>query len=115
MASHSGILAWEILWTEEPGWLQSMGLQRVGHDLATKRQQHEVWMGGGDVVGKEGDVGRNMGVWKKPFREGCKGGWRGGSLAGVEGLHTKVQSDETDEWKAPESRLRNLDPSLCEC
>ena len=32
MATHSSILAWEILWTEEPGWLQSMGLQRVGHD-----------------------------------------------------------------------------------
>ena len=49
MATHSSILAWEILWTEEPGWLQPMGLQRVGHNLATKRQQHEVWMGGGDV------------------------------------------------------------------
>ena len=33
MATHSsGILAWRILWTEEPGRLQSMGLQRVGHD-----------------------------------------------------------------------------------
>ena len=31
MASHSGILAWEIPWTEEPGGLQSLGLQRVGH------------------------------------------------------------------------------------
>ena len=29
MATHSSILAWEIPWTEEPGWLQSMGLQRV--------------------------------------------------------------------------------------
>ena len=28
MATHSGILAWEIPWTEEPGGLQSMGLQR---------------------------------------------------------------------------------------
>ena len=35
MATHSSILAWEILWTEEPGGLQSMGLERVGHDLAT--------------------------------------------------------------------------------
>ena len=26
------ILAWRILWTEKPDWLQSMGLQRVGHD-----------------------------------------------------------------------------------
>ena len=32
-------LAWEIPWAEEPGVLQSMGLQRVGHDLATKQQQ----------------------------------------------------------------------------
>ena len=36
MATHSSILAWEILWMEEPGGLQSMGSQRVGHDWATK-------------------------------------------------------------------------------
>ena len=39
MATHSGILAWEIPWTEEPDILQSMGSQRVGHDLTTKQQQ----------------------------------------------------------------------------
>ena len=32
MATHSSTLAWKIPWTEEPGSLQSMGLQRVGHD-----------------------------------------------------------------------------------
>ena len=32
MATHSSSLAWRIPWTEEPGGLQSMGLQRVGHD-----------------------------------------------------------------------------------
>jgi len=32
-ANHSSILAWRILWTEEPGRLQSMGLHRVGHDI----------------------------------------------------------------------------------
>ena len=32
MATHSSILAWRIPWTEEPGGLQSMGLQRVGHN-----------------------------------------------------------------------------------
>ena len=32
MATHSSILAWRIPWTEESGGLQSMGLQRVGHD-----------------------------------------------------------------------------------
>ena len=36
MATQSRILAWEIPWTEEPGGLQSMGLQRVRHDLETK-------------------------------------------------------------------------------
>ena len=39
MATHSSILAWEIPWTEEPGGLQSMGLEGVGHDLAAKQQQ----------------------------------------------------------------------------
>ena len=32
MATHSSILAWRIPWAEEPGGLQSMGSQRVGHD-----------------------------------------------------------------------------------
>ena len=32
MATHSGILAWRIPWTEEPGGLESMGSQRVGYD-----------------------------------------------------------------------------------
>jgi len=32
MATYSSILAWKIPWTEEPGRLQSMELQRVGHD-----------------------------------------------------------------------------------
>ena len=32
MVTHSSILAWKIPWTEEPGGLQSMGLQRVGHN-----------------------------------------------------------------------------------
>ena len=37
MVTHSSILAWEIPGREEPGGLQSMGWQRVGHDLATKQ------------------------------------------------------------------------------
>ena len=32
MATHSSILVWRIRWTEEPGGLQSIGLQRVGYD-----------------------------------------------------------------------------------
>ena len=36
MATHSSILAWRIPWTEEPGRLQSVGSQRIGHNRATK-------------------------------------------------------------------------------
>ena len=39
MATHSSTLAWKIPWTEEPCRLQSMGSQRVGHDLATSLTQ----------------------------------------------------------------------------
>ena len=35
VATHASILTWEIPWTEKPGWLQSMGSQRVGHNLTT--------------------------------------------------------------------------------
>ena len=45
-ATHSSILAWRIPWPEEPGRLQSMGLQRVGHNWATKHipaQKTRVW------------------------------------------------------------------------
>ena len=39
MATHPSILAWEIPWTDKPGGLQSMGFQRVGHDLEIRQQQ----------------------------------------------------------------------------
>ena len=38
IATHSSFLAWRIPWTEESGGLQSIGLQRVGHDLVAKQQ-----------------------------------------------------------------------------
>ena len=41
MATHPSILAWGILWTEEPGGLQSLGSQRSGNNWATKQQQHK--------------------------------------------------------------------------
>ena len=40
MAVHSGILAWKIPWSEEPGGLQFIGSQRVGCDLAAKQQHY---------------------------------------------------------------------------
>ena len=36
MATHSSVIAWRIPWTEGPGGLQSMGSQRVGHNLVTE-------------------------------------------------------------------------------
>ena len=42
LATHSNILAWETPRTEEPGRLQSMGLQRVGHSLVTKQQEQQI-------------------------------------------------------------------------
>ena len=39
MATHSSILAWEIPWAEEPGGMQSIGLQKIRYDIATK--QHD--------------------------------------------------------------------------
>ena len=39
IAACSSVPAWEIPWTEDPSGLQTMGLQRVRHDLATKQEQ----------------------------------------------------------------------------
>ena len=41
MATHSSALAWKIPWTEEPGRLQSMGSQRVGHNWASNTQEFD--------------------------------------------------------------------------
>ena len=40
MATHSGILAYKILWMEEPGGLLSIGLHRVGHDRSDLARMH---------------------------------------------------------------------------
>ena len=36
MVTHSSVLTWRVPWTEEPGGLQSIGSQRVGHDFTTE-------------------------------------------------------------------------------
>ena len=40
IATHSSILAWRIQWTEKPGWLESIGLQRVGKDWSDWASTH---------------------------------------------------------------------------
>ena len=49
MATHSSILAWKIPGTQEPGGPQSMVLQRIRHDVATKQQQNTIHVGLEDV------------------------------------------------------------------
>ena len=76
MATHSSILTWRIPWTEEPGGLQSMGSQRVGHDCETNilkkisaKYLHLGFPGGSD--GKESacivrDLGSIPGLGRSP-------------------------------------------------
>ena len=45
MASHSSILAWRTPWTQEPGGLQAMGLQRVGHGVGHDTHTHHNTIG----------------------------------------------------------------------
>ena len=44
MATHSSILAWRISWTEDPGWLWSIGSQRVWHDWSDLDHTHTMWI-----------------------------------------------------------------------
>ena len=57
MTIHSSTIAWKIPWTEEPGRLQSMGSQRVGHDWATSLSHYHP--GGSD--GKESSCNADLG------------------------------------------------------
>ena len=43
MATHRSVLAWKFPWAEEPGGLQSVGLQRVRHNLVAEQQQKIPW------------------------------------------------------------------------
>ena len=65
MATHSSILSWRIPWTEEPGGLQSMGLQRVGQDWATKTHAHTHTHTHTHTYTQRGVVGREEGKWAK--------------------------------------------------
>ena len=50
MAVHSSILAWRVSWTQEPGRLQFMGLQRAGHNWATKLNWTELNTGNMNIL-----------------------------------------------------------------
>ena len=68
MATHSSTIAWRISWTEEPGGLQSMGSQRVGHNLATKQQQQSS-VGSSSFPREEKVLSEGRGLWKSHNRE----------------------------------------------
>ena len=60
MAKHSSIPAWRILWTEEPGRLQSMGSQRVGQDRESNT--HFLWKDY-DRVHDQDILPQNTSIW----------------------------------------------------
>ena len=66
MAPHSSTLAWKVPWTEEPGRLQSMGLQRVRHDCSD--------LAAGGILGK-GEQGYTWGGKWAYIWVGGTGGW----------------------------------------
>ena len=87
MATHSSILTWTIPWTEKPNRLQFMGLQRVGHDWATKQaRKHAIWYYRAFyftinkiivtyTIGKDPDAGRDWGQEEKGTPEDEMAGW----------------------------------------
>ena len=77
MAIHSSILAWRIPWTEKPGGLQSMGLQRVGHNWATNT--HRII----DVLIRRGNLDIK-GVCVCSQRRLLRALWEGGRLQAQE-------------------------------
>ena len=66
MATHSSTLAWRIPWTEEPGGLQSMGLQRLGHDCATNTFGFTSGSDSKESACKAGDLGSIPGSGRSP-------------------------------------------------
>ena len=61
MATHSGTVVWENPWTEEPGGLQSMGLQRVGHDLLNN--DNNSWAQGSQMLFVVTCLKNNSEIW----------------------------------------------------
>ena len=71
-STHSSILAWRIPWTEEPGRLQPMGLQRVGHNWVTKHTHMKIWGDHKDI--KQEDMENSyQGYWSHTTATAVKG------------------------------------------
>ena len=72
MATHSSILSWRFPWTEEPGGLPFMGLQRVRHDLVTKHAVKIVSKEGGRVKKKKATLLLPCWIPCKAFTKGTE-------------------------------------------
>ena len=66
MATHSSTLAWKILWTEEPGRLQSMVMQRIGHDRVTTLHFTSGGSAGKEFTCNVGDLDSIPGLGRSP-------------------------------------------------
>ena len=95
MATHSSILAWTISWTEEPGGLQSMGLQKVGHDWATSLHYNKCLYS--QEVRLEVPLQNKYRKWKS---KSIKMHW---TNKGQNYLHTMKKREETylESWYVP--------------
>ena len=88
MATHSSILAWRIPWTEEPGRLQSMRSQRVGHNWAANTFTFMMKYDGGGLVAKLCPIIWNIVITKQL---GLYGGFPGSSHAKESSCNTGDQ------------------------
>ena len=105
MATHSSTLAWRIPWMEEPGGLQSMGSQRVGHDWATSLSLSCIGEGNGNPL--------QYSCLENP-RDG--GAWRA-AVYGVAQSRTRLKrlssSSNEYQWELSNFTLRTGRPDLC--
>ena len=90
MATHSSILAWRIPWTEEPGRLQSMRSQRVGHNWAANTFTFMMKYDGGGLVAKLCPIIWNIVITKQL---GLYGGFPGSSHAKESSCNARLAGD----------------------
>ena len=111
MATHSSILAWEIPWTEQPGGLQSMKLQKVRHNWLTKHHHHYYYgklswsftCFGFAVDGIQEMIPQNMAIWHTEYfklKESEETGRSGSSLCPPV-LHPRSHSWPSGERNSP--------------